>query len=205
MSIFTFDNTNKSSRSDHLYLSAGQGDKMKSSLPNFLDHIIASVVETKKAEGRRTGASEGSELGMLGGRKDGVMGLSVLEPHTSHSWLCDGRLLCLQDPSNSNNWKIFRECWKQGQVRSARHQSLMVVISAAVSPLTSPSSLLLCVQPVLVSRIDKRLKGHLWQPDAFSKEFGDQDVDLVNCRNCAIISDVKVRDFWDGFQVISSE
>uniref|UniRef100_A0A8C2XDS2 Lysine-specific demethylase n=1 Tax=Cyclopterus lumpus TaxID=8103 RepID=A0A8C2XDS2_CYCLU len=121
---------------------------------------------------RRTGASEGGELGVLGSRKDGVMGLSVLEPHTSHSWLCDGRLLCLQDPSNSNNWKIFRECWKQGQ-------------------------------PVLVSGIHKRLKGDLWRPDAFSREFGDQDVDLVNCRNCAIISDVKVRDFWDGFEVIS--
>ncbi|KAM7000342.1 lysine-specific demethylase 3B isoform 1-T1 [Tautogolabrus adspersus] len=151
---------------------SGGSDKLKSSLPNFLDHIIASVVETKKAEGRRAGASESGELGVLGGRKEGVMGLSVLEPHTSHSWLCDGRLLCLQDPSNSNNWKIFRECWKQGQ-------------------------------PVLVSGIHKRLKGGLWHPDAFSKEFGDQDVDLVNCRNCAIISDVKVRDFWDGFQVIS--
>uniref|UniRef100_A0A7N9ASA6 Lysine-specific demethylase n=1 Tax=Mastacembelus armatus TaxID=205130 RepID=A0A7N9ASA6_9TELE len=134
-------------------------DKLKSSLPNFLDHIIASVVETKK-------------LSVLGGRKDGVMGLSVLEPHTSHSWLCDGRLLCLQDPGNSNNWKIFRECWKQGQ-------------------------------PVLVSGIHKNLKANLWQPRAFSDEFGDQDVDLVNCRNCAIISDVKVREFWDGFQVIS--
>uniref|UniRef100_A0A665VUY5 Lysine-specific demethylase n=1 Tax=Echeneis naucrates TaxID=173247 RepID=A0A665VUY5_ECHNA len=154
-----------------VFTSAGS-DKLKSSLPNFLDHIIASVVETKKAEGRRTGASEGGELGVLGARKDGVMGLSVLEPHTSHSWLCDGRLLCLQDPSNSNNWKIFRECWKQGQ-------------------------------PVLVSGIHKRLKANLWRPEAFSEEFGDQDVDLVNCRNCAIISDVKVRDFWDGFQVIS--
>ncbi|XP_067455149.1 lysine-specific demethylase 3B isoform X2 [Thunnus thynnus] len=154
-----------------VFTSAGS-DKLKSSLPNFLDHIIASVVETKKAEGRRTGTSEGGELGVLGGRKDGVMGLSVLEPHTSHSWLCDGRLLCLQDPSNSNNWKIFRECWKQGQ-------------------------------PVLVSGIHKRLKSNLWRPEAFSQEFGDQDVDLVNCRNCAIISDVKVRDFWDGFQVIS--
>lgn len=71
--------------------------------------------------------------------------------------------------------------------------------------LTSLWSLLLRVQPVLVSGIDKRLKSHLWKPDAFSKEFGDQDVDLVNCRNCAIISDVKVRDFWDGFQVISSK
>ncbi|XP_056295394.1 lysine-specific demethylase 3B isoform X1 [Pseudoliparis swirei] len=154
-----------------VFTSAGS-DKLKSSLPNFLDHIIASVVETKKAEGRRTGVSEGGELGILGGRKDGVMGLSVLEPHTSHSWLCDGRLLCLQDPSNSNNWKIFRECWKQGQ-------------------------------PVLVSGIHKRLNGDLWRPDAFSREFGEQDVDLVNCRNCAIISDVKVRDFWDGFEVIS--
>uniref|UniRef100_A0A8C7K726 Lysine-specific demethylase n=1 Tax=Oncorhynchus kisutch TaxID=8019 RepID=A0A8C7K726_ONCKI len=146
------------------------GDKLKGSLPNFLDHIIASVVETKKAEGRRLGEG-GSELGGIG-RRDGVMGLSVLDPHTSHSWLCDGRLLCLQDPSNTNNWKIFRECWKQGQ-------------------------------PVLVSGIHKRLKGALWRPEAFSEEFGDQDVDLVNCRNCAIISDVKVRDFWDGFQIIS--
>uniref|UniRef100_A0A8C7ZXA8 Lysine-specific demethylase n=1 Tax=Oryzias sinensis TaxID=183150 RepID=A0A8C7ZXA8_9TELE len=151
---------------------SASSDKLKSSLPNFLDHIIASVVETKKAEGRRPGAAEGGELGVMGARKDGVMGLSVLEPHTSHSWLCDGRLLCLQDPSNSNNWKIFRECWKQGQ-------------------------------PVLVSGIHKRLKGGLWRPEAFSEEFGDQDVDLVNCRNCAIISDVKVRDFWDGFEMIS--
>lgn len=64
---------------------------------------------------------------------------------------------------------------------------------------------LFVVQPVLVSGIHKRLKADLWRPEAFSQEFGDQDVDLVNCRNCAIISDVKVRDFWDGFQVISSE
>ncbi|XP_067222552.1 lysine-specific demethylase 3B isoform X2 [Chanodichthys erythropterus] len=147
-------------------------DKMKGGLPNFLDHIIASVVETKKAEGRRvSGSAEGGESGTVP-RREGVMGLSVLDPHTSHSWLCDGRLLCLQDPSNSNNWKIFRECWKQGQ-------------------------------PVLVSGIHKKLKAHLWKPEAFSEEFGDQDVDLVNCRNCAIISDVKVREFWDGFQVIS--
>uniref|UniRef100_A0A672K7K1 Lysine-specific demethylase n=1 Tax=Sinocyclocheilus grahami TaxID=75366 RepID=A0A672K7K1_SINGR len=152
--------------------STAGADKMKGGLPNFLDHIIASVVETKKAEGRRaSGSAEGGESGTAP-RREGLMGLSVLDPHTSHSWLCDGRLLCLQDPSNTNNWKIFRECWKQGQ-------------------------------PVLVSGIHKKLKGNLWKPESFSKEFGDQDVDLVNCRNCAIISDVKVRNFWDGFQVIS--
>ncbi|XP_016311557.1 lysine-specific demethylase 3B-like isoform X2 [Sinocyclocheilus anshuiensis] len=155
-----------------VFSTAGQADKMKGGLPNFLDHIIASVVETKMAEGRRSsGSAEGGESGAVP-RREGLMGLSVLDPHTSHSWLCDGRLLCLQDPSNSNNWKIFRECWKQGQ-------------------------------PVLVSGIHKKLKEKLWKPESFSLEFGDQDVDLVNCRNCAIISDVKVRDFWDGFQVIS--
>ncbi|MGH0161851.1 UNVERIFIED_CONTAM: hypothetical protein FKN15_041973 [Acipenser sinensis] len=134
------------------------------------DHIIASVVETKKtAEVRKAESSTETQKEV---KKESVMGLSVLDPNTSHSWLCDGRLLCLQDPSNSNNWKIFRECWKQGQ-------------------------------PVLVSAVHSKLEGGLWKPEAFSMEFGDQDVDLVNCRNCAIISDVKVRDFWDGFEVIS--
>lgn len=51
-------------------------------------------------------------------KKQGVMEMSVLDPNTQHCWLCDGRLLCLQDPSNQNNWKIFRECWKQGQVHN---------------------------------------------------------------------------------------
>ncbi|XP_018107779.1 lysine-specific demethylase 3B isoform X2 [Xenopus laevis] len=143
--------------------------KGKTSLPNFLDHIIASVVENKKTSDAAKRASSSTEALREG--KEMVMGLNVFDPHTSHSWLCDGRLLCLHDPSNKNNWKIFRECWKQGQ-------------------------------PVLVSGVQKKLKSELWKPEAFSVEFGDQDVDLVNCRNCAIISDVKVRDFWDGFEVI---
>ncbi|KAG8439479.1 hypothetical protein GDO86_005621 [Hymenochirus boettgeri] len=149
--------------------SASSAGKGKPSLPNFLDHIIASVVENKKTSDAAKRASSSSESLREG--KEMVIGLNVLDPHTSHSWLCDGRLLCLHDPSNKNNWKIFRECWKQGQ-------------------------------PVLVSGVQKKLKTELWKPDAFSLEFGDQDVDLVNCRNCAIISDVKVRDFWDGFEVI---
>ncbi|XP_051058240.1 lysine-specific demethylase 3B isoform X3 [Phodopus roborovskii] len=145
------------------------GVKSKASLPNFLDHIIASVVENKK-----TSDSSKRSCNLTDTQKEVkemVMGLNVLDPHTSHSWLCEGRLLCLHDPSNKNNWKIFRECWKQGQ-------------------------------PVLVSGVHKKLKSELWKPEAFSQEFGDQDVDLVNCRNCAIISDVKVRDFWDGFEII---
>ncbi|NWR74113.1 KDM3B demethylase, partial [Centropus unirufus] len=153
-----------------VFSAASQGAKGKASLPNFLDHIIASVVENKKTSDTAKRASNSADTQRE--VKEMVMGLNVLDPHTSHSWLCDGRLLCLHDPSNKNNWKIFRECWKQGQ-------------------------------PVLVSGVHKKLKSELWKPEAFSLEFGDQDVDLVNCRNCAIISDVKVRDFWDGFEIIS--
>ncbi|XP_053233295.1 lysine-specific demethylase 3B isoform X2 [Podarcis raffonei] len=153
-----------------VFSGASTGAKNKASLPNFLDHIIASVVENKKTSDAAKRASNVADTQKE--VKEMVMGLNVLDPHTSHSWLCDGRLLCLHDPSNKNNWKIFRECWKQGQ-------------------------------PVLVSGVHKKLKPELWKPEAFSQEFGDQDVDLVNCRNCAIISDVKVRDFWDGFEVIS--
>ncbi|NXB25883.1 KDM3B demethylase, partial [Rhagologus leucostigma] len=153
-----------------VFPAASTGAKGKASLPNFLDHIIASVVENKKTSDAAKRASNLADTQRE--VKEMVMGLNVLDPHTSHSWLCDGRLLCLHDPSNKNNWKIFRECWKQGQ-------------------------------PVLVSGVHKKLKSELWKPEAFSLEFGDQDVDLVNCRNCAIISDVKVRDFWDGFEIIS--
>ncbi|KAJ8348396.1 hypothetical protein SKAU_G00269850 [Synaphobranchus kaupii] len=147
------------------------GDKAKGSLPNFLDHIIASVVETKKTEARWGGA----EPGEMGGRSPARRhhGAERAGPPTPHTPGCvTGRLLCLLDPGNSNNWKIFRECWKQGQ-------------------------------PVLVAGVHRNLKACLWRPEAFSREFGDQDVDLVNCRNCAIVSDIKVRDFWDGFEVIS--
>uniref|UniRef100_A0A7N4PLK3 Lysine-specific demethylase n=1 Tax=Sarcophilus harrisii TaxID=9305 RepID=A0A7N4PLK3_SARHA len=152
-----------------VFSASSTGVKNKASLPNFLDHIIASVVENKKTSDAAKRASNLTDTQKE--VKEMVMGLNVLDPHTSHSWLCDGRLLCLHDPSNKNNWKIFRECWKQGQ-------------------------------PVLVSGVHKKLKSELWKPEAFSQEFGDQDVDLVNCRNCAIISDVKVRDFWDGFEII---
>ncbi|XP_063088237.1 lysine-specific demethylase 3B isoform X4 [Cavia porcellus] len=152
-----------------VFSTSSAGVKSKASLPNFLDHIIASVVENKKTSDASKRACNVTDTQKE--VKEMVMGLNVLDPHTSHSWLCDGRLLCLHDPSNKNNWKIFRECWKQGQ-------------------------------PVLVSGVHKKLKSELWKPEAFSQEFGDQDVDLVNCRNCAIISDVKVRDFWDGFEII---
>ncbi|KAF4791834.1 Lysine-specific demethylase 3B [Turdus rufiventris] len=109
-----------------VFSAASTGVKGKASLPNFLDHIIASVVENKKTSDAAKRASNLADT--------------------------------------------------QREVKE---------------------------MPVLVSGVHKKLKSELWKPEAFSLEFGDQDVDLVNCRNCAIISDVKVRDFWDGFEIIS--
>ncbi|KAF7641938.1 hypothetical protein LDENG_00268010, partial [Lucifuga dentata] len=36
-------------------------------------------------------------------------------PDIPHCWLYNQRLLWLKDHRNQNNWKLFRECWKQGQ------------------------------------------------------------------------------------------
>lgn len=39
----------------------------------------------------------------------------VLYPDVPHSWLCDGKLLRLCDPSHKDNYKIFQDQWKRGQ------------------------------------------------------------------------------------------
>lgn len=38
-----------------------------------------------------------------------------LYPDVQHSWLCDGKLLRLNDPNNPNNYRIFQDQWKRGQ------------------------------------------------------------------------------------------
>ncbi|CAN2388400.1 formaldehyde biosynthetic process [Pristimantis euphronides] len=86
------------------------------STPKLLDDIFASLVQTKpvtdpvrKPQGLAVQPS--------------LMGFN-----TPHYWLCDNRLLCLQDPSNKSNWNVFRECWKQGQpvMVSGVHQKLNI-------------------------------------------------------------------------------
>lgn len=115
-----------------------QGAKNKASLPNFLDHIIASVVENKKTSDAAKRACSLTDAQKE--VKEMVMGLNVLDPHTSHSWLCDGRLLCLHDPSNKNNWKIFRECWKQGQVsKNTKFPGLSICLPATATRRVSNS------------------------------------------------------------------
>lgn len=40
---------------------------------------------------------------------------NTLYPTVPHSWLCDGKLLRLHDPTHPGNYKIFQDQWKRGQ------------------------------------------------------------------------------------------
>lgn len=105
-------------------------------MPNILDDIIASVVENKipasrqnitklsiKQETVTPGANSGPAAAAPEDRKKTapITGSGPEEstnpyPDIPHCWLNNRRLLWLKDHRNHNNWKLFRECWKQGQV-----------------------------------------------------------------------------------------
>lgn len=89
-------------------------------------------------------------------------------PKLPHQWLCDGKLLRLQDPSHADNFKIFQEQWKRGQ-------------------------------PVICSDVHKRLNMNLWTPDAFSRDYGEDKSDLINCMSGNIVPNQQIKKFWEGF------
>ncbi|OCT96633.1 hypothetical protein XELAEV_18008842mg [Xenopus laevis] len=73
------------------------------STPKILDDIFASLVQSRP-------------LSDFDRKPQGLpIQPSLMGFNTPHYWLCDNRLLCLQDPNNKSNWNVFRECWKQGQ------------------------------------------------------------------------------------------
>uniref|UniRef100_A0A673HM08 Probable JmjC domain-containing histone demethylation protein 2C n=1 Tax=Sinocyclocheilus rhinocerous TaxID=307959 RepID=A0A673HM08_9TELE len=87
------------------------------SMPNILDDIIASVVENKIPAGRGTKLILKHEPleEPKAERKKAVEEPPKLYADIPHCWLYERRLLWLKDHRNSNNWKLFRECWRQGQ------------------------------------------------------------------------------------------
>ncbi|XP_067838334.1 lysine-specific demethylase 3A-like isoform X2 [Heptranchias perlo] len=91
--------------------SLGKSDTGPTSTSNLLDDIFASLVQSKPpSDGSKTPkVCDTRELPKVAPGRVGILGSD-----TPHTWYCGGRLLCLQDPSNKNNWNIFRECWKQG-------------------------------------------------------------------------------------------
>lgn len=116
-------------------------------MPNILDDIIASVVENKIPASRQpvtpgknnhptpAAAAAAEEAKPERKRSVGVDQLEELTsqyPDISHCWLNNKRLLWLKDHRNQNNWKLFRECWKKGQVGSS--------LTGTVGPFASASA-----------------------------------------------------------------
>ncbi|XP_053560250.1 lysine-specific demethylase 3A isoform X2 [Bombina bombina] len=156
-SILTPMTSNKSGFLRNLLNNSSVKENSPKSTPKILDDIFASLVQSKPVTDQSK-KPQGLAI------QPSLMGFN-----TPHYWLCDNRLLCLQDPTNKSNWNVFRECWKQGQ-------------------------------PVMVSGVHHKLNGDLWRPESFRREFGDQEVDLVNCRTNDIIAAATVGEFWDGFE-----
>uniref|UniRef100_A0A671RXA2 Probable JmjC domain-containing histone demethylation protein 2C n=1 Tax=Sinocyclocheilus anshuiensis TaxID=1608454 RepID=A0A671RXA2_9TELE len=100
-----------------VYSTASQIVKSGRSMPNILDDIIASVVENKIPAGRGTKLNLKHEPleEPKAERKKAVEEPPKLYADIPHCWLYERRLLWLKDHRNNNNWKLFRECWRQGQ------------------------------------------------------------------------------------------
>uniref|UniRef100_A0A673HNT4 Probable JmjC domain-containing histone demethylation protein 2C n=1 Tax=Sinocyclocheilus rhinocerous TaxID=307959 RepID=A0A673HNT4_9TELE len=100
-----------------VYSTASTGPQSGRSMPNILDDIIASVVENKIPAGRGTKLILKHEPleEPKAERKKAVEEPPKLYADIPHCWLYERRLLWLKDHRNSNNWKLFRECWRQGQ------------------------------------------------------------------------------------------
>ncbi|XP_052427313.1 probable JmjC domain-containing histone demethylation protein 2C isoform X1 [Carassius gibelio] len=100
-----------------VYSTASQIVKSGRSMPNILDDIIASVVENKIPAGRGTKLNLKHEPleEPKAERKKAVEEPPKLYAEIPHCWLYERRLLWLKDHRNNNNWKLFRECWRQGQ------------------------------------------------------------------------------------------
>lgn len=58
-------------------------------------------------------------------------------------------------------------------------------------------------QPVMVSHLNTRLNMELWRPESFSRDFGEDANDLVNCLTGTLVPNQPMKRFWDGFDYIN--
>ncbi|XP_064924659.1 probable JmjC domain-containing histone demethylation protein 2C isoform X8 [Columba livia] len=154
-------------------VSVYKSGKSGRTMPNILDDIIASVVENKIPPNRAPKINVKSEIKdePKDDRKCIQDDSSKLYSDIQYSWICDKHVLWLRDHKNNNNWKLFKECWKQGR-------------------------------PVLVSGMHKKMNFSLWKAESISLDFGNQQADILNCKD-SIISNTNVKEFWDGFEDVS--
>ncbi|KAJ7324294.1 hypothetical protein JRQ81_017314 [Phrynocephalus forsythii] len=111
-----------------VYSTGTASSKGGRTMPNILDDIIASVVENKIPPNRTPKINVKSEVKdePKDDRKIITDDCSTLFGDVPHSWICDKHVLWLSDHKNCNNWKLFRDCWKQGKtvLISGMHKKL---------------------------------------------------------------------------------
>jgi len=57
--------------------------------------------------------------------------------------------------------------------------------------------------PIIISNCDRNLDAALWHPDAFCKNFGSFENELVDCGSNSILKGQKMRRFWEGFECVA--
>ncbi|XP_073404402.1 probable JmjC domain-containing histone demethylation protein 2C isoform X1 [Dendrobates tinctorius] len=156
-----------------VYLVGNPSGKGGRSMPNFLDDIIASVVENKIPATRLPKPSIKAEPKeeISESHKPPVDEKTRPYNDIPHSWICDRYILWLRDHRHNSNWKLFRDCWKQGKT-------------------------------VVVSGNHKKMNANLWKSEAISHDFGEHQGDLLNCKE-GVVSSGNVNEFWDGFEDVS--
>ncbi|XP_064518414.1 probable JmjC domain-containing histone demethylation protein 2C isoform X4 [Pseudopipra pipra] len=156
-----------------VYSTGTASGKSGRTVPNILDDIIASVVENKIPPNRAPKINVKSEIKDEPKDDDKCIQDDCSKRYSDiqYSWICDKHVLWLRDHKNNNNWKLFKECWKQGR-------------------------------PVLVSGMHKKMNFSLWKAESISLDFGNQQADILNCKD-SIISNTNVKEFWDGFEDVS--
>ncbi|UYV78633.1 KDM3B [Cordylochernes scorpioides] len=140
-------------------------------LPGLLKHVFFHVIEPKVKSCDDKQLQHFSSLREQP-RTWSLEETSKLHPDLNHMWLCDGRLLLLNDSQSEANQPLFQEMWRRGQ-------------------------------PVLVANVTAHLTPAIWHPDTFIQDFGEVRNDLVNCKTGAIIPDIPMRKFWEGFEMLS--
>ncbi|XP_041476903.1 probable JmjC domain-containing histone demethylation protein 2C isoform X3 [Lytechinus variegatus] len=115
----------------------GISKKTSRTMTSTFEDIIATVVEqnisapgkdrsgvktprlsTSSVTDTTTSPSNSSKMekkGKTAGNRNTLVESSVTFPDVPHSWLCDGRLLRLHDPSHAGNLRIFQEQWRKGE------------------------------------------------------------------------------------------
>ena len=60
-------------------------------------------------------------------------------------------------------------------------------------------------RPILVKNLHECFDQNLWTPQSFNDDFGKLVVDLTNCRNHKVVTNVQMMHFWNGFEKINGK